>query len=119
MTLLDFAAVSLAAAAAVDAWRQGSLFARWRDPIDRRAIAYEDGIVGFAWDGRRYPFFALLLRCWYCLSHWVPAILIAGCVVPGMIRPAAAPYLMLPVYSLAATKVVALLNWMTHEYDQA
>lgn len=113
MTTLEFLAISLAAAAIVDAWRKGSIFAGPRAAVADIAANSPDA-----------PAYYRLLDCWYCLSYWVPALLIAPLVLPGLIWPPLKPYLMLPAYGLAATRLLVLVNGlvperMRHEYEAA
>lgn len=98
MTPLEFLALTLASGAVVDAWRQGSLFSGPRVRVARAAERADGGVV------------ARMLDCWYCLAHWVPAALLAAFFLPGLEWPALRPYLMLPVYALAATRIVVLVN---------
>ncbi len=102
MTLADFLLLCLASAAVVDVWRHGSLFAERRKAVDDAFVAYSARGLS--------PFHINLLSCWYCLSYWAPAVLVALFVLPGVAWPPLRPYISLPLASLAATRAVVMAN---------
>lgn len=116
MTPIELLALCLAAGAVVDVWQQGSIFEGARAAVRETArLDYSDRAMR-AWKPIRSrivdlrTFAARMLDCWYCFSHWVPAMLLVACVAPGIACPGLRPWAWLPVYSLAATRVVLLVN---------
>ncbi len=98
MTWLQFVAVCLASSAVIDVWENGVIFRKHR--TEAELAVKED----------RASFFGRLVDCWYCFSHWVPAVVILFYVLPGFIFPSFAAVIFWPVYALAATRVVVLLD---------
>ena len=98
-----FPLVLLGAGQLVDLWFQSTLFATRRRAIKQRL---DDADAA----KKNPPWHARLLSCVYCLSHWPLAMLILLCVLPGILFPAAAPYLALPVLWLAGVRVNCLLD---------
>ncbi len=106
MTATEIGVLALAASAAVDVWRQGSIFNKARKLVD------DHDALGTG------PFWARLLNCWYCLSYWIPAIILAAAGLARRIWPDA----WYAVEALAATRIVVLINGlvparMRHEYE--
>jgi len=123
MVLLDFASIALAATAVIDVWQHGSIFAELREYIKTRV----DGILtgtddpegaGGTDDEDETPgwmkfldrwlpdLFARLLDCPFCMSYWVPAVLLILFFVPSLWLPQPwSVVCMLPVHALAATAI--------------
>jgi hypothetical protein len=113
MSPVQFLALCLASAQVVDAWRQGTLFAKARAAIAARVDAAD-------WESARTgrdvaaPWWASLLSCWYCVSHWAPPLLILFFVAPAVSLGADWPWL--PVYALAATRTIVLVNGLVPDH---
>ena len=130
MSPLDFVVIALAAGAVVDVWRNGGLFAEFRNYCDLRADSDpSDAPVADSLD--TYPpgptprwmkvadkllprFVAELLSCWFCFSYHAPWLVIAVLYVPSLFVPPPWHWIALvPLYSLAATRAGNILNaWL-------
>lgn len=101
MTLVDLLALALAAKAMLDAWfDEDSILA------DRRAVTQ----TWTRW------FWRTLFNCRFCLSYWVPAFLLAVLYVASLFL--SDPWVVvvkLPIYSLAATALVGLIDILVRE----
>ena len=141
MNWLDFIALTLAAGAVVNVWKNGSIFADWRAFIEDKA---DDSLPDYAdtppatddaTGGEPLPvlmrvvdrvmprFFAELLSCAFCFSHHTPWLLAMVCFFPTLFitTPWICWLFKLPVYSLAATHLGNLLNSIAPEnmrYEQ-
>lgn len=98
MTTLDLAAASLATMQIVETWRHGSIFAGARAEVEART-----------------GFFAELLTCPFCLSHWVAG----GAVVVCLLAQSVHPWLMFPVWAFAVTRAAQLLHDATHSISRS
>ena len=130
MTWLDFLALTLAAAAVVDVWFNGSIFADWRAFMQDKADGPEDPGEDAASDtdeedeGEPLPFMmriadrvvptfiAELLSCSFCFSHHTPWLLAVLLFFPSLLveTPWIVFLLKVPVYSLAATRLGTVMN---------
>lgn len=123
MILTDLLICSLASAAAVDVWFQGSIFASTRELIGLRVdwcdtretpeqeVPADDVTIEIeevdTWVSRCPCLLAELLHCRFCLSHhisfWVCCWYVAAAALPSITEG-----LRLPLYALAVTKAVNL-----------
>ena len=139
MTWLDFLALTLASGAVVHTWQHGSIFADWRAFIasdDSPATNQREAQETVAQANRQFAdytesqaasfplskwqqlydqyaprWLSELLSCSYCLSHHVPWILALLFFFPLQFvdLPWVVFLLKLPVYSLAATRLMYLI----------
>lgn len=98
MTWLDLITTALAGSAIIDVWFRGSLFAGAR----RRVVAFVPQTPITEQIKR-------LITCPFCLSYHVWLLVIWG-LVPGLLWPDLLAYTMLPLYALAATRIMTLLD---------
>jgi len=115
MNWLDLLALTLATAAIIDVWFNGSILAEWRADIE--AIVTSETTVA--------PWWARLLNCAFCLSHHVSWILLLGIALDAIAdvvlrdSPLARRLIFwavrFPVYSLAVTFASNLLNRLLPE----
>ena len=130
MSLLDLVAVVLATSATLDAWENGALFDSLRAYMRQRADGrigpqpVPEGVVAIyprwaTWLDRWLPrFFAEAWSCMFCASYHAPAYLIALFYVPSLWLVAPWDTLWrLPIYSLAATRLVTWLRNTKEAYD--
>ena len=123
MTWLDFFALTLAASALVDVWRNGSIFATGRAVLEAKVdeegdwsteseSSYPPPGLPTPWYWRMIPaFFARILNCPFCLSHHTPWVLAVLFFLPALWCTGTwAWVLKLPVYSLAATRLGTIIN---------
>ncbi len=122
MSWLDFIALTLAASAIVDVWRNGSLFADWRAFLEDFGDRTETSAV--LESGEKLPFLmrladswlpnwvAAMLSCAFCFSYHAPWVVALVCLFPATLVPYdwLAFLLKLPVYALAATRLGNLIN---------
>lgn len=103
MTWLDFIALILATGTPINAWLyEESIVAGWREWI--HAWGDNDLEILSRRDKIRMRV-AELLTCRFCLSHWLPLILLVVFFLPSLFI--SAPWntiIKFPVYSLAATR---------------
>lgn len=98
MTWLDVVIMILATNQAVETFHHGSLFAE-----SRAKLEISEG------------FFAELLLCPFCLSHWVAALTVGWYVVARWLVGETWELLALaPVYALAIARGAQLLNDVAH-----
>jgi hypothetical protein len=99
----DLMALVFATGTPINAWLyEESIVAVWREWI----IAWgdHDGEMPGWRDNLRYTL-AELLSCRFCMSHWVPVILILMFYVPSLfVSEPWSIIVKLPIYSLAATR---------------
>ena len=105
----------LAAGAIVDVWRNGSIFVEQRALTEVRATAFELG------ERTLRNFLAALLDCTFCMSYHVPAWLLLTQYLPAVVLHyfswhRTAWVLLLPSFSLAATRVSWLLNGLVPDH---
>lgn len=111
MTWLDFVVLVLAVGTPINVWLyEESILAGWREWIF--AWAEFNGEESRWRDRLRYKL-GELLSCRFCMSHWVPIILIVLFYLPSLfiIEPWST-VVKLPVYSLAATRAALCLSIM-------
>lgn len=100
---LELAVLTLASTQLVDAWNNASILEGRRAEAEALALAYEDG--------HRRHFWAAMLSCPYCLSHWAALALVGTCVVlPALALPGLRDWLMLPADALAIVRAGWILN---------
>lgn len=96
MTPLDLLALALAARAVLDVWfDEDSVLA---DPRARTQL----------WQSW---FWRTLFNCRFCMSYWVPAGLLGFFVASLFLPDPWAVVAKLPIYGLAATALVWLIDW--------
>lgn len=101
MTPVDLLALALAARAVLDVW------------LDEDSVLAELRARTQLWD--RW-FWKTLFNCRFCLSYHVPALLVFGCYGWSLFLPDPwAVVVKLPLYSLAATGLVRLLDGLVGE----
>lgn len=125
MAITDLAAVILAAGAVLDAWAKGEIFDALRTYVHRRAAGIRGPVmedlapgltVEYPWWARVLDrvlptFFAQAWSCLFCASYHAPAYLLALWYLPSLWLPSPWDVVWkLPIYSLAATRVVVLGN---------
>lgn len=86
---------TLAAGAAIDAWRNGSIFAGWRARLESEAD--------------RFPRLAELAECSFCLSYQAPFWLMVLFHGPGYLSPWLMALRVVP-FALACARLGWLLN---------
>jgi hypothetical protein len=131
MNVVDFAALTLAASAIVDVWRNGSIFEKARAYTEAKADLgitddslpavdnpYRGGQESLDWAAAQRShsrgiigFFCELINCHFCLSHHTPWILALLCYFPSLFVVQPWDFLFkLPIYSLAATRLSTILD---------
>lgn len=99
MNLIDFIALPLAVRALLDAWF-------WEDSILATARASSE-----IWENR---FFRKLANCAFCISYHLPWVLMASCWAWSLFVETPWDVLLKsPIYSLAVTQLVRLLEDFT------
>jgi hypothetical protein len=128
MTWLDFVALTFAASAVVDVWRNGSIFAMARAVLESRAdddhspnesaSSYAGSSGRVSWFWQYLPMFLVrMLNCSFCCSHHTPWMLAVVFFLPALWLTGPWAWLLkLPVYSLAATRLGTIMNaWAPEE----
>lgn len=125
MDAVDFIALTFAASAIVDAWKNGSIFATGRafmqakEDYDGDSTDEDDEddepIVGeqTTWSAWLLVprFFAEMLNCAFCTSHHTPWVLALVFYFPSLFVISPWDFLLkLPIYSLAATRLGTIIN---------
>ena len=130
MSWLDFFVGTLAAAAIVDVWFNGSIFASLRAVVEGKAeeadedVTIDEDDAAAVDDGEPLPLFlrivdrvlpkfiADLLVCPFCFSHHTPWIVILLCFVTSYSceNETLAFAFKIPAYSLAMTRLGTLIN---------
>lgn len=113
MSWLDLFALILATGVPINAWLyEASILAGWREWL----LAYAEGLseehqTRVPLRVRIVMLFAELMTCRFCMSHWVPWILLALFFVPSLFLEAPWQTLMkCPIYALAATRGALCLS---------
>lgn len=105
MTLLEFAAMTLAASAIVDAWFNGSIFEHSRAVAEADLAAFNEGY----W----HRFFSAARACVYCFSYHATWYLAPAFVLAAFLANPWRELVLLPVYCLAATRLNFLIDaWL-------
>jgi hypothetical protein len=120
MTWLDFVALIAATGVPVNAWLyEDSIIAGWREWF----IAWGDYAIpadaaDFSptlWQRSRARI-AQLLSCRFCMSHWVPVMLIVAFFIPSLWMPSPwSTVIKFPVYFLAATRFSLILGYAANK----
>jgi hypothetical protein len=112
MRVFDWICLVLAVGALLDAWRNGSLFARPRVQVEQMLAQPRN---------RAEAWLALLLQCAFCLSYHVPYLLLGLGALVAWACPGCQALPWALVYSLAATRASNLLDGLLPErlrYDK-
>ena len=97
MTLVDIFLVSVAVSAVIDTWFTGSIFEKQRQQLDART-----------------GFWADMLSCKFCLTHWVAAVLCLLVVVPPLLLgPWVAELCRIPAYVMVVVWLAYRINLVT------
>ena len=127
MNITDFIICALAASAIVDVWFNGSIFADYREMLAARSVwcntpeCMRDVDTGYAdgegiepldtWVNKCPCLVVQLLNCAHCLSFHTPVWIFCWYLCAGLFAHPFDAGLRLPVYALAATR---LMNLITH-----
>jgi hypothetical protein len=104
MTVLDFIALILAAGALVDLW--------WNSELVEDQRAYTEACAMLD----SPPFWARLLTCPYCLSHWTAGLLAALLLLFSIFLPEWVSLARIPVYALAIARGSFILNGLLPDH---
>lgn len=128
MTITDFLICSLAASAVVDVWFNGSILAEWRRQVEIKADWYCDQLeqpdtpaidiqpeVGTVTEVtspvNACPCLIIrMLNCAYCMSHHTPVWVFVWYFSVSLLPPTVCQILRLPVYALAATRLMNVVT---------
>jgi hypothetical protein len=119
MTWLDFVALILATGTPINAWLyEQSILAGWREWVHAWGDTGEEDTRFRPRLRDRIRFrLAELATCRFCLSHWVPVILIGAFFVPSMFLIEPWNIIMkLPIYSLAITRGALCLSTVMRRF---
>jgi len=111
MSAVDLIAIALAAGVPINAWLyEQSVVAAWREWVSAWG---EPGGSRTRRVGPYRELVATLLTCRFCLSHWVPLLLIVFFYLPSLwLREPWDIVVKLPIYSMAATRLSLALGYV-------